>query len=311
MSEPASLSPRRPVVLITGMSGAGRTTALKQLEDLGFEAFDNLPLDLIDGLLKPAAAGRPGQPLAFAADVRTRQFDPGELADAVGRLADREDIAVSLLFLDCDDDLLARRFTETRRRHPLAEDRPVGDGIHRERQVMALIRARADVVLDTSALSVADLKRLLRSEFAEAGSTRPSITCMSFGFRSGLPREADLVFDVRFLSNPHYCDELAPLTGRDPAVAQFIKSDEALAPFFDKLRAMVIFLLPYYQREGKSYLTIAIGCTGGGGIARSLWWKPWPRNCGSLATASSCAIVIPNSNNCPERQDQDEGKRSR
>ena len=263
MSEPASPSPQRSVVLITGMSGAGRTTALKQLEDLGFEAFDNLPLDLIDSLLQPAAADRPDQPLAFACDVRTRHFDPTELADAVGRLADRDDIAVSVLFLDCDDDILARRFTETRRRHPLAEDRPVSDGIDRERQVMALIRARADVVLDTSALSVADLKRLLRSEFAEAGRTRPSVTCISFGFRNGLPREADLVFDVRFLANPHYRVELAPLTGRDAAVARFIEADEALAPFLDKLRAMLIFLLPYYQREGKSYLTIAVGCTGG------------------------------------------------
>jgi UPF0042 nucleotide-binding protein len=257
---------RARVVLVTGLSGAGKTTALQALEDLGYEAVDNLPLSLLGGLLPPGAtvAGEgPPNNVAVSIDSRTRDFGADAFERAFKLLESRDDLDVRLLFIDCDDEVLQRRFTETRRRHPMAVDRPVRDGIEHERKLVARLRYQASVVIDTSRLSNADLRRLIGGHFRIEGEPGLALAVTSFSYRRGLPREADLVFDVRFLANPHYRDELRPKTGREPEVGAFIAGDPAFAPFFSSVTALVLSLLPHFAREGKSYLTIAIGCTGG------------------------------------------------
>lgn len=252
---------RTRLVIVTGMSGAGRTSALKALEDLGYEAVDNLPLSLLGSLVHAEGLGQGG--LAIDVDIRTRGFSAGRFRETIDGLFARPDIDGRLLFIDCDDDALRRRFTETRRRHPLAKDRPVSDGIAQERRMIDGLKARADQVIDTTSLSVADLRRIVAGAFAPAGGVHPSVFVTSFAYRLGLPRDADLVFDVRFLENPHYVDALRPMSGLDREVGAFIEKDAAFAPFMDRLEALVIPLLPRYEHEGKMYLTIAIGCTGG------------------------------------------------
>ncbi len=251
-----------PMVVVTGMAGAGRSSALKILEDLGFEAVDNLPLALLPRLAADAGSDET-TPLALGIDSRSRAFDPQRLLDQLARLGRGRSERVRLVFLDADDEVLLRRFTETRRRHPLAQRRPVVDGIVRERQMMAPLKAAADLVVDTSRLSVAGLRRILEGHFGALGRRELQITVVSFAFRHGLPREADLVFDVRFLANPHYVDELRPLSGRDPRVAAHVRGDPAYAEFERRLFALVDFLLPRYRAEGRRYLTVAVGCTGG------------------------------------------------
>ncbi|NQV61126.1 MAG: RNase adapter RapZ [Alphaproteobacteria bacterium] len=256
--------PRVRLLLITGLSGAGRTMALKALEDVGYEAIDNLPLSLINRLLYPLT--RPGggdHAIAIAVDFRQRDFSTKAFDQVTAPLAARDNIDLNVVFLDCDNQVLARRFTETRRRHPLAEDRPVMDGIVRERQLLAPIKDRADLLVDTSNLTVGELRALFAGHFRLSDDPGLLISILSFSYRQGLPREADLVFDVRFLANPHYVDELRPLTGRDPGVGAYIAADPACEPFLVSLTNMLETLLPLYQREGKSYLTVAIGCTGG------------------------------------------------
>ena len=249
------------LVLVTGLSGAGKTTALKALEDLGYEVVDNLPLGLAANLLptEPDASTA----LAIGVDVRTRDFRIETLFAELDSLAAREGLDTRLLFLDCDDEVLRRRFTETRRRHPLAADRPVSDGIRHERSLMFPVRARADLTLDSSQLSQADLRRLLSGHFALHDDPQLRVFVTSFAFRHGLPREADLVFDVRFMRNPHYEAALRPLTGRDAAVAAYVAEDPGFADFMDRLAALLLPLLPRYAAEGKHYLTVAVGCTGG------------------------------------------------
>ena len=257
---------RARLVLVTGMSGAGKTTALKALEDLGYEAVDNLPLSLLGNLLvSNEAAGRAagGQAVAIAVDIRTREFSVEAFGRDLTLLLGRDDLEVQLLFLDCDDEVLQRRFTETRRRHPLATDRPVGDGIKHERQLVWRLRDRAHVVIDTSGLSNAECRRLVGGHFRLTREPGLAITVTSFSYPRGLPREADLVFDVRFLANPHYRAALRKKTGRDAAVGAYIARDPSFTPFFSNLAALILSLLPHYAREGKSYLTIAVGCTGG------------------------------------------------
>ena len=249
------------VVLVTGMSGAGRTTALKALEDLGFEAVDNLPARLLGNLVRPG--DHLERDLAVGIDCRTRAFDPVRLRRQITTRLHEQSPNFRLLFLDCDDEPLRRRFTETRRRHPLALDRPVTDGIAHERQLMAPLREQADLVLDTSQLTPAGLRRLIAGHFARPTEEGLTVSILSFAYRNGLPREADLVIDARFLVNPHYVDELRPLTGRDPSVQAYIERDPAYASLLERLDALLLPLLPSYQREGKSYLTIAFGCTGG------------------------------------------------
>ncbi len=254
-------SDRQPVILVTGLSGAGRSSSLKALEDIGYEAVDNLPIALLPALLAPSAAHR--RPLAVGIDVRGRDFAAEPLLAEIDRLKRRNDLAVRLLFLDCDAEVLVRRFTETRRRHPIAVDRPLADGIQKERTLMLPVRERADEVLDTSALVGADLRRVLWSRFQLGADRGVAVTVTSFSFRHGLPREADLVFDVRFLENPHYDPVLKPLDGRDERIADFVGADPDFAPFFASITGMLERLIPRFYREGKSYLTIAFGCTGG------------------------------------------------
>jgi UPF0042 nucleotide-binding protein len=249
------------IVLVTGMSGAGRTTALKALEDLGFEAVDNLPVTLLGSLVRPG--DRLDHDLAIGIDCRTRAFSPPALINQIAASRSRAKHDLQLLFLDCEDEILRRRFNETRRRHPLALDRPVTDGIAHERRVMAALREQADLVIDTSQLSPGDLRRLIAGYFARAKERRLTLSVLSFAYRGGLPREADIVFDVRFLANPHYVDELRPKHGLDPAVRAYVEADPAYPLLLERLEALLFPLLPSYQREGRSYLTIAFGCTGG------------------------------------------------
>ncbi len=249
------------IVLVTGMSGAGRTTALKALEDLGFEAVDNLPVALLGSLVRPG--DRLERDLAIGIDCRTRAFDPPDLIKRIAARRANTRPEPKLLFLDCEDEILRRRFNETRRRHPLALDRPVTDGIAHERRVMAGLREHADLVIDTSQLSAGDLRRLIAGYFTTANERRLTLSVLSFAYRGGLPREADLVFDVRFLANPHYVDELRPRDGRDPEVRAYVEGDPGYHLFLERLEGLLLPLLPSYQREGRSYLTIAFGCTGG------------------------------------------------
>jgi UPF0042 nucleotide-binding protein len=259
MNEPRRTT-RYPMLVVTGMSGAGRSTALKTLEDMGYEAVDNVPLSLL-----PVLAGSEATltPLAVGVDVRTRDFAVPALVEALDRMLVEQALDLKVVFLDCDDELLERRFTETRRRHPLALERPVIDGIRLERQRLWPLRGRADVVIDSSALTPADLRRLLHGHFALDAAPGIAIFVTSFAYRHGLPRDADLVFDVRFLRNPHYVDALRPKTGRDADVGAYIEADPDFHRLFDPVCRWVEEALPRYEREGKSYLTIAIGCTGG------------------------------------------------
>ncbi len=249
------------VVIVTGMSGAGKTLALKVLEDLGWEAVDNLPLSLVASLVRPGD-GVP-RPLAIGVDIRTRDFGVEPVLSEIDRLMAESDLDVRLLFLDCDDDALCRRYTETRRRHPLAADRPLLDGIRHERALVSPLRARADVVIDTTDQPPARFKRVLAGHFGLESDRGLLVFVTSFAYRNGLPREADLVFDARFLANPHYVAELRPLSGRDAAVADYVAADPAFADFMDSVTRLLEPLLPRFAAEGKSYLTIAIGCTGG------------------------------------------------
>ncbi|WP_421996898.1 RNase adapter RapZ [Reyranella sp.] len=281
---------RRPFVLVTGLSGAGRATALKALEDMGYVAVDNVPLPLLGDLMR-STAGSPGElaaPLAFGVDTRTFGFDPHDLVRRVQELRLRADIAARLLFLDCDTEALRRRYTESRRPHPLAPDRPVTDAIGEERKQIGWLRDSADVVIDTSALAPHEFKQLLGGHFALGRGAGTRLAVMSFSYRRGLPREADLVFDVRFLRNPHYVPELKPLTGRDPRVAAFVAADGGYRPFIESLRALIAPLLPRFDAEGKAYLTIAVGCTGGRhrsvAVAEDL--AGWLRDTGRSVTLS-------------------------
>lgn len=254
------LEMRPRLVLVTGMSGAGRSSALKAFEDMGFEAVDNMPLSLLGSL---AAGGPTARSIAVGVDVRTRNFGVEPILDGMDRLIADGRFDAHLVFLDSSDEVLRRRFTETRRPHPLAGDRPVADGIAHERQMLAGLRERADLVVDTTDLAPGDLRPLLAGHFTPTEEAEPAIFVTSFSYRHGIPREADLVFDVRFLANPHYDPVLKPLTGADPACGDFIARDAAWKPFFGALTGLFDILLPGFAREGKSYLTVAVGCTGG------------------------------------------------
>ena len=249
------------LLVVTGMSGAGKTSALKVLEDLGYEAVDNLPL----GLLPRLAGGDepPRRPIAVGLDSRTRGFQADTLLTALDTLRGVGVMDAQLLFLDCDDDILHNRYTATRRVHPLAADRPVADGIALERELMAPARARADSVIDTSKLKLPELRAMLIAAWGLRADNSLNVMVTSFSYRQGLPREADLVFDMRFLANPFYEPDLRELSGEDAGVAAYIERDPAFAPFFERLGLMLRDLLPAYARAGKRYLTIAIGCTGG------------------------------------------------
>jgi RNase adapter protein RapZ len=251
-------------MIVSGLSGAGKSSTLRVLEDLGYEAIDNLPFSLLGSVADMAAEHLDSSVgLAIGIDARTRGFDPKAMVAAAAGLRARNELHFELLYLDCDSEVLARRFTETRRRHPLALDRPVADGIARERHLMAPLRDAADLVIDTTDLPLPDLRRQITQRYAPDQQPRLHIDVMSFSYKRGLPREADLVFDVRFLQNPYYVSALKPFTGERAEVQAYVSDDPAFVEFFAKLTDLLATLLPRYGHEGKSYLTIAIGCTGG------------------------------------------------
>ena len=253
------------ILLVTGISGAGQSTALKTLEDLGWEVVDNLPLPLLDRLLSaapPEGAGRVARPLALGIGARTRGFDPERVIELVAQLAKTGE-RISILFLDCATGELERRFAETRRRHPLALDRPARDGIERERELLEPLRRAASRLIDTTRLAANELAHQLRVTFGQDGLSEPALTVMSFGFARGVPSNADLVFDVRFLRNPHWDPALRPGTGLDPDVAAYVAADPAYEDAIGRIEALLLLLVPRYRAEGKSYVTIAFGCTGG------------------------------------------------
>jgi UPF0042 nucleotide-binding protein len=253
------------ILLVTGMSGAGKSTALKTLEDMGWEAVDNLPFSLLDRLLatRPPEGASGARPLALGIDSRTRGFKAQAIIDRIKTMRDGDNANIATLFLDCTGAELERRYSETRRRHPLAPDRPAADGIARERELIAPLRRWADHVIDTTASSSNDLRLELRNRFEVDRGGDTVISVMSFGFARGLPRNADLVFDMRFLRNPHWDGALRPMTGLDEAVGLYIRADPAYADVVSRITDLLLLLLPRYKAEGKSYVTIAFGCTGG------------------------------------------------
>jgi UPF0042 nucleotide-binding protein len=252
----------RPVVLVTGLSGAGKASILRTLEDLGFETVDNPPLTILDGLV-----GDGDTPLAIGVDARSRGFDAAELLRALARLRDRPEVAASLVFATAEAPVLLRRYSETRRRHPLAPGGALGsrvdEGIAREAALLAPLLDAAEMVIDTSELPLPELRRQIERRFRPENAAGLGIGIVSFGFPRGLPRQADLVFDMRFLRNPHYDPALRPMTGREAPVAAFVEADPAFVAFWDRMSGLLELLLPRYVLEGKKYLTLAFGCTGG------------------------------------------------
>lgn len=265
MTSPSTSQPRR-ILLVTGMSGAGKSTALNTFEDMGWEVVDNLPLSLLERLLEtppPEGATDSSRPLALGIDSRTRGFDAEGIVRRIRRMRDERGHPIETLFLDCGSQELQRRYAETRRRHPLALDRPANDGIAREREWLAPLRFYADHLVDTTETSSHALQSELRRRFDQGEAVAPTLTVMSFGFARGLPRDADLVFDMRFLRNPHWDAALRPLSGLDAPVAAHIAADPAYETAMQHIESLLLLLLPRYAAEGKAYVTIALGCTGG------------------------------------------------
>jgi UPF0042 nucleotide-binding protein len=253
---PARRPPR--LLLVTGMSGAGKSTVLDALEDMGWDVVDNLPTDLLEQFVHGGGQCRVAS-VAVGMDVRSRGFDADALPELIRSI---KGVEAELLYLDCAGGELIRRYDETRRLHPLAPDRPAEDGIARERALTAPLKSAADSVLDTTDLKPAELRDELRRRYG-GDSGQPVLTIASFGFARGISRTADLVFDLRFLPNPHWVDELRPLTGNDTAVRDYLAADPAWAETVDRVEALLIDWIPRYWAAGKSYVTVAFGCTGG------------------------------------------------
>jgi len=261
-SKRANSRARQPeLVIITGMSGSGKASVLKAFEDLGYYCVDNLPVELIPQFAELALQSRDIRRTALVVDVREgTKLDklPGIL------LSVRHTIPTKVVFLEASDSVLLRRFSETRRPHPLGTDAPVQAALKQERRHLSKIRALADFVIDTSKFNVHELRALINERFHEKSPEKSIlVSSVSFGFRQGVPEDADLVFDVRFLPNPHFVPEFRPLTGRDTRVAKYIRSFPQTREFLSRISDLLVYLLPHYIREGKSYLTIAFGCTGG------------------------------------------------
>ena len=259
MTQTATATPA-PIVFVTGLSGAGRSTVINVLEDLGFEAIDNLPLSLLARLLDGAP---PERPLALGIDTRTRDFDSDNLRAAFTRLQANPDFETEMIYVDCDAATLQRRYSETRRRHPLAPDADPADGIALDQELVGSLRDVATIVLDTSQLTPHDAKAHIANMFPQADAPGLTIQLTSFSFKRGLPLGADLVFDCRFLRNPHWDPALRPQDGRSQAVRDHIAEDARFGPFKTQVADLLELLLPAYRDEGKSHLTVAFGCTGG------------------------------------------------
>jgi len=253
--------PGKQIVVITGMSGSGKSTAIRALEDAGWFCIDNLPAPLLPKVTELSAPGGEDKKLAFVIDVREGRFlqDAPRILDEARRAGHH----VEVLFLDSSDEALIRRYSETRRRHPLAGRAGVNEGIARERAALKELREQAQHLLDTSGLTVHELKRQIQTRFGGDSQGQLALTLMSFGFKYGVPSQADLVLDVRFLPNPYFVPELKAFTGKDAKVSAFVMDRPETKEFLDKTNDLLTFLMPKYQREGKAYLTVAIGCTGG------------------------------------------------
>lgn len=258
-------SARQRVLLVTGLLGAGKSTALKALEDLGWETIDNFPIRLLDRMIYSADGPSPDMrpPLAIGFDSRTRGFNPAKVIERVKKLVEHEDLELTTLFLDCSGKELERRFNETRRRHALAQDMPATSGIAAERELMEPLRRWADMVITTTDFTTNDLQQAIRERFQPDAPAAMTVTVTSFGFSRGTPPLADLVFDMRFLDNPHWDEALRVQTGKDKPVAAHIRRDSAWREAFERIRDLLLFLLPRYQAQGKAYVNIAFGCTGG------------------------------------------------
>lgn len=257
---PGQTRPR--VVLVTGLSGAGKASILRALEDIGYEAIDNPPFELIESMVGGNGSGRR---VAVGVDARSRGFNADAVIGVMDRLRQNPALRSELVFATADETVLLRRYTETRRRHPLSPHGRVGDGIAAEQSLTAPIREIADWVIDTSELSLAVLRQRIDARFnsAAADASTLAVSVQSFAYPSGLPREADLVFDARFLRNPYYDMELRPLTGQHPAVAAYVEADPDFEAVFQRIADLLAVVLPRFVQEGKKYATIAIGCTGG------------------------------------------------
>ncbi|MFZ5927099.1 MAG: RNase adapter RapZ [Acidobacteriota bacterium] len=256
----ATASPSPELVIITGLSGSGKGTVLKTLEDHGYYAVDNLPLDLIETFAELTKDSPNIRRAALVVDIREREHLQ-RLPEIIAKL--RKKLRTRLLFLDADDEALVRRYSETRRPHPLGGKRSVLRSVQLERKQLAGIRAMADFVLNTSEFNVHELRRKVAETFCTPDAAGLQIYVMSFGYKHGLPAESDLVFDVRFLPNPNYIPEFRKLTGRHAGVARYVLSFPQTKEFLDRIIALLLYLIPHYVAEGKSYLTIAFGCTGG------------------------------------------------
>ncbi len=248
------------LLLITGPSGAGRSTAIHALEDLGYETIDNLPLSLIPRLLEGPPIGRP---LALGVDVRNRDFSTAALIDLIDRLTRDPRLTPEVLYLDCSPDELIRRYNETRRRHPLAPDATPADGVLREIDLLEPVRARADHLIDTTEMTPHDLKAEIVRWYQPGQMNRMAVSVQSFSYKRGVPRGVDMIFDCRFLRNPHWSSALRDLDGRDAQVQAHIAADPRFQPFLDKMADLILLLLPAQLDEGKAHLTIGFGCTGG------------------------------------------------
>lgn len=248
------------VVLVTGPSGAGRSTTLHVLEDLGYEIIDNLPFSLIPRLLDGPPLSRP---CALGIDVRNRDFSAAGLIELIDRLTRLPEVAPEVLYLDCHPEELIRRYGETRRRHPLAPADSPAEGIAAEIDLLAPIRARAEVLIDTTDLSPHDLKSEIGRWFGKPDGQRLAVSVHSFSYKRGVPRGLDMMFDCRFLTNPHWNAAVRPLDGRAPEVAAYLAGDPRYGIFLDKVRDLLLFVLPAHVAEGKSHLAIGFGCTGG------------------------------------------------
>lgn len=246
------------LLLVTGMSGAGKSTVLDTLEDMGWDVVDNLPADLLDSFVNGGEQCRTAS-VAVAMDARSRGFDPERLPELIRSI---EGVEPEILYLDCSGTELMRRYDETRRRHPLAQDRPAEDGIARERQMTMPLRNGADSVLDTTDLSPAELRDELQRRYG-GDSDQPVLTIASFAFARGISRTADLVFDLRFLPNPHWVDELRPLTGEERPVRDYLAREPVWGETMERVESLLIDWIPRYWAAGKSYVTVAFGCTGG------------------------------------------------
>lgn len=251
-----------PTLIITGLSGSGKSTVMRALEDAGFHCIDNLPPVLMPRLLELCAASSAEiTKIAMVMDVRERSFL--KEYPAIFQSLKEQGHELTILFLESTDEVLVRRYNETRRQHPLAEQGTVLEGIHKERELLSGLRMLADEIIDTSNLSIHQLRNMISDLFRSAGQRKMHIILTSFGYKYGVPADADLVIDVRFLPNPYFISELRDLSGNDSAVCKYVMNNEVAGKFRDKFFDLVTFLTPLYEQEGKSYLTICVGCTGG------------------------------------------------